>query len=100
LPFWEYFGFASAGVVVIGVLLELQDILHRHDEDKTAWALSFFGVSRSLEKPRFKPPQVSAATALLQLERSVFPLQKIVAGVELKTANEEGIVLITVGKHP
>src|SRR5208337_3884858 len=53
LPFWEYFGFVSAALVAIGVLLELHDIWHRHGEDKTAWALSFFGVSKSPEKPRF-----------------------------------------------
>jgi hypothetical protein len=53
LPFWEYFGFVSAALVVVGVLLELHDIWHRHGEDKTAWALSFFGVSKSPEKPRF-----------------------------------------------
>jgi hypothetical protein len=66
LPFWEYFGFVSAALVVIGVLLELHDIWDRHGEDKTAWAFSFFGVSKSPEKPRFiKKYGVELASVIL-----------------------------------
>jgi hypothetical protein len=51
--------------------------------------------------PEKRPPQVAAATALLQLTRSIFPPQKgIGQTVDVKTANDEGIVLVTVGKHP
>jgi hypothetical protein len=53
VKFWEYVGFVGALLVVFGVLLELQDIWHRYGEEMTTWALSYFGASRSLEKPRF-----------------------------------------------
>lgn len=66
LAFWEFWGFTSAGLVVIGVLLELHDVLHRYDEERVAWALSFFGVVRSLEKPRFwKKYRVELASVIL-----------------------------------
>lgn len=66
LPFWEYVGFGGALLVVLGVLLELQDIRHRHAEDKTDWALSYFGLSRSLEKPAFwKKYRVELASVIL-----------------------------------
>jgi hypothetical protein len=66
LAFWELLGFASAGLVVIGVLLELHDVLHRYDEEMVTWALSFFGVVRSLERPRFwKKYRVELASVIL-----------------------------------
>jgi len=63
---WEYVGFAGALLVVVGVLLELHDIWHRHGEEITTWALSYFGVSRSVERPKFfKKFGVEVASVIL-----------------------------------
>jgi hypothetical protein len=53
VEFWEYAGFVGALLVVFGVMLELHDIWHRYGEEMATWALSHFGVSHSLERPRF-----------------------------------------------
>jgi hypothetical protein len=53
VKFWEYVGFVGALLVVFGVLLELHDIWRRYGEEMTTWAFSYFGVSRSFERPKF-----------------------------------------------
>jgi hypothetical protein len=66
LRFWEVAGSLGALLVVIGVLLELQDIRHRHGEDVDAWALSYFGLSPSFKRPRFwKRYRVEVASVIL-----------------------------------